>query len=281
MKVFEKLTDCPGQPLLSSQSVAALASQEKQSALVREKLSALAEALSNQSQLLDAKFGQVLAGLNNQSNLLNEKLSALAEESSTQSELLNTKFDQILAGLNNQSSLLNEKFDETLATQREQLEIMRSSKKEVSLEEALETVRQNAGTETNAALIFDQVLRDLVAPYHRTMSWGDRLLTLDKLETSKPIRSFKRRCRYQTEPPDRISTTLRTAWHGACRQRSASWRTRDNSPIWIDRAGSRSSARRGRVHRSSIFSFSRATSRLRALCFRRLSKNSRRMRVHG
>ena len=51
---------------------------------------------------------------------------------------------------------------------------------EVSLETAFDIVLQHARTERDAANIFDRALQTIVLPYHRSLSWGDRLLTLDK-----------------------------------------------------------------------------------------------------
>ena len=48
------------------------------------------------------------------------------------------------------------------------------------LDQALEVVRDHAKNERSAAQIFDAVLRAAVAPHHRALFWGDRLLTLDK-----------------------------------------------------------------------------------------------------
>jgi O-methyltransferase len=51
---------------------------------------------------------------------------------------------------------------------------------ENTLDRALDIVRDHAGDEHVAARIFDAVLSAAVAPYHRSLFWGDRLLTLDK-----------------------------------------------------------------------------------------------------
>jgi O-methyltransferase len=51
---------------------------------------------------------------------------------------------------------------------------------ENALDRALGIVRDHAGDEHVAARIFDTVLSAAVAPQHRSLFWGDRLLTLDK-----------------------------------------------------------------------------------------------------
>ena len=51
---------------------------------------------------------------------------------------------------------------------------------ETTLDEALEIVREHAKNEHAAARIFDAVLSETVVPYHHSLFWGDRLLTLDK-----------------------------------------------------------------------------------------------------
>jgi O-methyltransferase len=51
---------------------------------------------------------------------------------------------------------------------------------EITLDAALKIVRDHAGNEHVAARIFDAVLSEAVASHHRSIFWGDRLLTLDK-----------------------------------------------------------------------------------------------------
>ena len=48
------------------------------------------------------------------------------------------------------------------------------------LESLLESLQASATTPQQAAKVFDRVVRQLVQPYHQSLSWGDRLLTLDK-----------------------------------------------------------------------------------------------------
>lgn len=49
-----------------------------------------------------------------------------------------------------------------------------------ALDVALDIVRQRASDPKVAATIFDAVLASAVVPHHRSVFWGDRLLTLDK-----------------------------------------------------------------------------------------------------
>lgn len=76
-----------------------------------------------------------------------------------------------------------------------------------------------------AARIFDLVLLIFVAPFHKTLSWGDRLLTLDKSAEFKDDPRFKRsveQCRSSTGAnqyfsPDGIAWRLNTLiWAGQC-----------------------------------------------------------------
>jgi O-methyltransferase len=76
-----------------------------------------------------------------------------------------------------------------------------------------------------AARIFDFVLFAFVAPFHKTLSWGDRLLTLDKSAEFKNDPQFKRsveQCRSSTganqySSPDGIAWRLNTLiWAGQC-----------------------------------------------------------------
>jgi len=50
----------------------------------------------------------------------------------------------------------------------------------MTLDAALDALRDHAGNERVAARIFDAVLRQAVEPHHNSLFWGDRLLTLDK-----------------------------------------------------------------------------------------------------
>ena len=49
-----------------------------------------------------------------------------------------------------------------------------------TLEAPLDTIREAAVDPDQAARIFDVVVTSVVAPHHRSVFWGDRLLTLDK-----------------------------------------------------------------------------------------------------
>jgi hypothetical protein len=223
---------------------------DNQSSLLAERLAALVDGSSTQSELLNAKFNQVLEGLNNQSSLLAEKLAALVDGSSNQSDLLGNKFDQIITGLNNQSMLFNEKLSTMIeasnnqsemlsaklssvleqgsvqpGAQKERLDIIRELKAEVSLEKALEVVRRHARTERDAAHIFDEMLRQIVVPYHHSVSWGDRLLTLDKTAGFKADSQFQAALpianrttgQNQYDSPDGIAWRLNTlVWAARC-----------------------------------------------------------------
>ncbi len=54
-----------------------------------------------------------------------------------------------------------------------------------ALAQAFEIVRQHGDNELSAARLFDHMLRTLVMPFHKSVSWGDRLLTLDKAAAFK------------------------------------------------------------------------------------------------
>jgi hypothetical protein len=93
------------------------------------------------------------------------------------------------------------------------------------LEEALAVLRKRAGNEAVAAQILDRVLVDLVKPHHRTMYWGDRLLTIDKSAGFKNEPGFNELLQ-QVDPekgcnqyasPDRLSWRLHTMIWAASR----------------------------------------------------------------
>jgi O-methyltransferase len=95
----------------------------------------------------------------------------------------------------------------------------------ISLDDALRVIREHGKAELAAAPIFDLVLRDLVAPHHKTVSWGDRLLTLDKSAAFKDDLRFKRAVGQsksstganQYSSPDGLAWRLNTLiWAGQC-----------------------------------------------------------------
>jgi O-methyltransferase len=100
-----------------------------------------------------------------------------------------------------------------------------NSQGEAELEKALSIICKNAGDEAIAGRIFDRVLTDLVRPHHRSMFWGDRLLTIDKSAGFKNEPGFKELLA-QVDPnkgcnqyasPDRLSWRLHTMiWAASC-----------------------------------------------------------------
>lgn len=89
---------------------------------------------------------------------------------------------------------------------------------ESALDRALDTLRDHTGDEQVAARIFDAVLSAAVAPQHRSMFWGDRLLTLDKTAAFRDDPRFAAAMRdvssdtgaTQYASPDGISWRLNT-----------------------------------------------------------------------
>src|SRR5271169_2513681 len=95
----------------------------------------------------------------------------------------------------------------------------------ISLEQALRAIRAHGKGELAAARIFDQLLRDLVVPHHKTVSWGDRLLTLDKTAGFTHDPRFKRAVQdgrsstgaNQYSSPDGLAWRLNTLiWAARC-----------------------------------------------------------------
>jgi O-methyltransferase len=126
-----------------------------------------------------------------------QALRAIAEGISNHSELLNRKFDQLFVAHDNQTDLINRKFNDLIArssdgscSSSEPTADHRQGDEE-PLETALETLSQYAGDERAAARIFDRVL-DLTRRHHRGTFWGDRLLTLDKTAAFRNDPAFRR-----------------------------------------------------------------------------------------
>ncbi len=95
-------------------------------------------------------------------------------------------------------------------------------KAEDSLEAAFDVILQHSRTEPNAAHIFDRVLQTIVLPYHRSFSWGDRLLTLDKSV------GFKREPRFRAAIE--IATTSKTGATQYASPDGIAWRI--NTLVW-------------------------------------------------
>src|SRR5262245_53132199 len=61
---------------------------------------------------------------------------------------------------------------------------------EDKIEAAIAALHAEATNETAAARIFDRAL-DLIRPYHSSVFWGDRMLTLDKSATFRAQLPFQ------------------------------------------------------------------------------------------
>jgi O-methyltransferase len=93
------------------------------------------------------------------------------------------------------------------------------------LENALAVIRKKAENEAVAGRIFDSVLNEIVKRHHRTVFWGDRLLTIDKSAGFRNKPGFQKLlaevdpskgCN-QYASPDRLSWRLHTMiWAASC-----------------------------------------------------------------
>lgn len=93
------------------------------------------------------------------------------------------------------------------------------------LETALAVIRKYVGNEAVAGRIFDTVLNEVVKRHHRTVFWGDRLLTIDKSAGFRNKPGFQellaevdpnKGCN-QYASPDRLSWRLHTMiWAASC-----------------------------------------------------------------
>jgi hypothetical protein len=93
------------------------------------------------------------------------------------------------------------------------------------VEQALAVLRKSARNEAAAARIFDTVINELVEPHHRSLFWGDRMLTLDKSAGFKNDERFDELLRgmdptkgcNQYASPDRFSWRVHTMiWAAGC-----------------------------------------------------------------
>lgn len=93
------------------------------------------------------------------------------------------------------------------------------------VDDALANLSVHATSEQRAGSIFDRVLRDMVFPRHQAVSWGDRLLTLDKSAAFRDDPRFQKAMRdcssstgeNQYSSPDGIAWRLNTLiWAARC-----------------------------------------------------------------
>jgi O-methyltransferase len=127
---------------------------------------ALVAGAENQQQLLNDRLREVVAGIADQSRLLNDKLESLTAGVANQSRLLNDKLEALAEGMVIHSRLPNDKFGE--------------ADPRPSIDGLLNSLPAVAATPQQAARIVDRILQEFVRPHHESMTWGDRLLTLDK-----------------------------------------------------------------------------------------------------
>jgi hypothetical protein len=58
-------------------------------------------------------------------------------------------------------------------------------------DELVDSLRASVSNPQQRANVVDRILRELVRPYHESMSWGDRLLTLDKSAAFRDDATFR------------------------------------------------------------------------------------------
>jgi hypothetical protein len=97
--------------------------------------------------------------------------------------------------------------------------------KEDELEAAFAVICEHARNELVAGKIFDRLLDDVIGRHHRSLSWGDRLLTLDKSAGFRKVGNFlhllnqmnpMKGCN-QYASPDRLSWRLHVMiWASSC-----------------------------------------------------------------
>jgi hypothetical protein len=84
------------------------------------------------------------------------------------------------------------------------------------LENALAVIRKKAENEAVAGRIFDSVLNEIVKRHHRTVFWGDRLLTIDKSAGFRNKPGFQDCWRKSTRTKAAINTHRPTGCRGVC-----------------------------------------------------------------
>jgi O-methyltransferase len=164
---------------------------------------ALVASAENQQQLLNDRLREVVAGIANQSRLLNEKLEALAVGIANQSRLLNDKLEFLSEESVAKTSDKSTSLDERLALIVD-LEAgggtgrLNSSQHTIgendtrpSTDKLMNRLPGRTTSPQQAARIVDRILREFVRPFHDSVSWGDRLLTLDKSADFREDATFR------------------------------------------------------------------------------------------
>jgi O-methyltransferase len=114
---------------------------------------------------------------------------ALVAGAENQQQLLNDRLREVVAGIANQSRLLNDKLEGlTLAVVNQHSKTAPQSNVTnddayPSVDELVNRLGASAASPQQAARVLDRILGEVVRPLHESMSWGDRLLTLDKSAT--------------------------------------------------------------------------------------------------
>jgi O-methyltransferase len=173
-----------------------------------DSLRALVAGLANQSDLLNRRFDQVVLGIENQSVLLNRKFDQVTAGLENVSDLLNRKFAQVIAGTESQSDLLNRKFDRVInavsgttlrltpvETNGDGENLSGSQDCKVEIRDLCPIVDESelpAIDQAHDRARFINEAIGMLAHDHRSVSWGDRLLTLDKSADFKKEPAFSK-----------------------------------------------------------------------------------------
>jgi O-methyltransferase len=187
-------------------------------AATAELLRQVVAGIANQTDVINRKLEEVIGDVANQTDVINRKLGEVIPGIANQTDVINRKLEQVIAGIANQTKVINRRV--LIGAGGDVAEHRSSNPGEETdeVESALAVIRESADSEAAAAKIFDWVLNELVAPQHRSISWGDRLLTLDKTAGFNKDPQFrhllqqidpKKGCN-QYASPDRLSWRLHT-----------------------------------------------------------------------
>jgi predicted O-methyltransferase YrrM len=174
-------------------------------ALDREQLRALnaiAEGISNQSELLNRKFNQLFEAHDNQSELLNRKFEKLFETHDNESESQNRRFEKLFETHDNQSELLNRKFEKLFETHDNQSELLNRKFEQLFV------------TQTNQSTLIDRKSNQLIAKFdeggqsrpHRDTE-KPRVQSFEEAMQREPLMIADRT--YNTNHPDYEASVVR------------------------------------------------------------------------
>jgi hypothetical protein len=238
---MQKLKQAFGQSARGTQHLAEIAAaMDNQQRVLNDKLTEVVVALTDMSQTLGSKLDAVVAGSGHEQALLNDKLSETVTALTDVSQTLGSKLDAVVAGSGHEQALLNDKLSEAVTALTSVYDVLNSKLDAVvaGSKHEQKLLNEKLGMVTGQLTEMTDVLRftlhavvtgNSLSKSHRVVSWGDRLLTLDKVCGFRENKEFVRALdeirgshKYdQYNGPETIAWRLNTlVWAAQCALRT-------------------------------------------------------------